>query len=97
MSKQIKCTFTSVWDDGSIITTPCLYDPNDGEVSPETCNADPRGNLKREFITLPDGDEKEVCMECHGYVMKVTMDEGIGKQLSEESHCSDPDCSSNEE
>ena len=41
MLKQIKCTFTSVWDDGLIITTPCLYDPNDGEVSPETCNADP--------------------------------------------------------
>jgi hypothetical protein len=95
MSKEIKCTFTSVWDDGSNITTPCLYDPKTGEVTPETCEIDPKGNLTREYITIPGGEELEVCTDCHGYVMKPFMDEGIGKQLFENKCCSDPDCESN--
>ena len=90
MAKQIKCTFTSVWDSGSEITTPCLYDSETGEVTPDTCNANPEGSLVREFITLPGGDEKEVCTDCHEYVKVVAMNEGVGKQLAEVLVC--PNC-----
>jgi hypothetical protein len=68
MSK-IKCSFTSEWDDGSIVTTPCIYDTKTGEVTPETSTGPiPEGSLEREYITLPDGDEKEVCQVCHSYL-----------------------------
>jgi len=79
-SKTIKCEFTSVWDDGSEVTTPCIYDPATGEVTPEVSKGRiPEGCLEREFITLPDGDEKEVCPVCHGFVMKTEMNPGQGR------------------
>lgn len=53
---KITCVFTSIWSDGSVITTPCTYDPETGEVFPETSNsADPDGCLEREYITLSEG------------------------------------------
>jgi len=93
----IKCTFTSEWDDGSVVTTPCIYDPKDGEVTPEVSKGrTPTGSLEREYITFPDGEEKEVCNVCHGYVMKTEMNPGIGHDLNEEQVCSDPECSDDE-
>ena len=87
---EIKCTFTSVWDDGSEITTPCTYNPETGEVNPESSNADPDGCLEREYIILPDEEELEVCTSCHEYVLKTVMNPGIGHDLNEEQEC--PQC-----
>jgi hypothetical protein len=95
--KEINCTFTSLWTGGAQIVTPCIYFPKTGEVSPVSVDANPVGQLKREYITLPDGDEKEVCMTCHGFVMKAAMNPGIGHDLNEEQVCSDLECESHEE
>jgi hypothetical protein len=89
---NIKCTFTSVWSDGSEIVTPSTYNPETKEVSAKAIDANPDGSLEREYITLPDGTELKVCTECHEYVLKVSMDEGVGKQLEENMVCPNPDC-----
>jgi hypothetical protein len=101
--KEINCTFTSIWTGGTQITTPCIYFPKTGEVSPVSVDADPKGQLKREYITVStdplgnDEEEIEVCMTCHGFVMKAAMNPGIGHDLNEERVCSDPECESHEE
>ena len=104
MSKEIKCTFTSIWDDGTTVTTPCTYDPKTGEVTPELSNAHPKGSLTREFITLPsawdngddpDGDELEVCDTCHEYVLKTVVGDRADKSYGEMQVCSNPDCENN--
>ena len=90
----MNCTFTSVWDCGSIITTPCVYNEKTGEVTPEIFKGPIiTGNLEREYITLPDGEEIAVCPECHSYVMKGVINPGQTRHdLVEDSECSDPDC-----
>lgn len=92
---KCKCEFTSIWSDGSIVTTPCIYDSKTGEVSPEVSKGHiPSDTLEREYITLPDGEEKEVCQVCHGFVMKSVLNPGqANHDLIEEEVCSDPDCS----
>jgi hypothetical protein len=95
-SPLIKCTFTSVWSDDSAITTACEYDPKTGEVISSTVDINPDGCLEREYITLPNKEEIEVCPTCHSYVMKTVMNPGIGHDLNEEEECSDPDCESKE-
>lgn len=97
-SKEIKCEFTSEWSDGSIVTTPCIYDPKTGEVTPEVSKGHiPTGSLEREYITFLDGDEKDVCPVCHGFVMKTVMNPGQAKHdLVEETVCSDPNCNDEE-
>lgn len=93
MPKIIKCEFTSVWDDGAEVTTPCKYNPATGEVVPEISKGDaPIGMLEEEYITLPNGKRIDVCTDCHSYVMKTEMVEDVGKQLVEDTHCSNPDC-----
>lgn len=93
------CKFTSVWSDGTIITTDCEYDPETGEVSSETSDTEVSDDaiLEHEFITLPGEDEEtlDVCTTCHSYVLKTVMNPGIGHNLNEEQECSDPDCDSN--
>jgi len=97
MNQYLNCSFTSVWDNGSEITTRAKYDTSDGEVIAKSSKADPDGNLEREFITLPDEEEIEVCTSCHSYVMKVVMNpDSVGKGLHEDTVCSDPDCESNQ-
>jgi hypothetical protein len=95
---EIKCTLTSEWSDGSVITTPCIYDTKTGEVTPEVSKGRiPTGSLEREFISLDDGEEKDVCPVCHGFVLKTAMNPGQAKHdLVEEQVCSDPDCSDEE-
>jgi hypothetical protein len=66
----ITCVFTSIWSEGSEITTPCTYDPKTREVFPELSDsADPDGYLEREYITLSNEDELNVCTNCHRYVL----------------------------
>jgi len=92
----MKCEFTSEWSDGCVITTACVYDEKSGEVTPEISGFYPKGSLEREYITLPDGEEIEVCSECHGFVMKNVMNPGQAKHdLVEEKVCSNPDCEGN--
>jgi hypothetical protein len=93
MMPNQQVSFTSVWDDGSEITTPGTYDPETGEVTGEVSKSlPPKGTLIREFITLPDGDEKDVCMECHSYVLKTVVGERADLSYGEYQTCSDTDC-----
>ena len=94
----MKCLFTSMWDDGSVIVTPATYDKKTGEVDAVTVDHDTDGCLEREFITIhaeTDNEEEiEVCTACHTHVMKAVMNPGMGHDLNEEEECSDPDCDS---
>lgn len=91
---MINCTFTSVWEDMSV-TSSNVYNPETGEVITDTVDVNPTGSLVREYITLPDGDELEVCSTCHEYVMRKVMVEGVGKQLEEATICANDECESN--
>lgn len=71
---NVRCEFTSEWDDGSIVTTPCIYNDETGEVNPEVSKDKiPEGTLLKEYITLEDGEELTVCPDCHEYVLKIRM------------------------
>lgn len=90
--KEINCEFTSVWDDGSSITTHCVYVPDTGEVFPNTSKTIPNRNLIREFITLKSGDETTVCPECHEYIMKTVIGDRADLSYGEYLKCMNPDC-----
>lgn len=92
MKNKIKCNFTSCWSDGNTITTPCIYYPKTGEVIPEINNGIiPTGSLEKEYITLPDKEEKLICNICHTYVLKTVINEN-NHDLYEDLVCSDPEC-----
>ena len=90
-TKLITCEFTSIWDDGSEITTPCTYDPKTGEVFPKSSKSAPEGCMVREYITLPD-EELEVCTNCHGYVLKSVIGDRADLSYGEYTECPNPDC-----
>jgi hypothetical protein len=94
----MKIEFTSVWNDGSdVVTTPGTYDPKTGEVDAEVSKGPiPEGTLDREFITLPNGDEKDVCTTCHSYVLKKVVGDRADCSYGELEECSDPTCESND-
>jgi hypothetical protein len=69
-SNEIKVTFTTVWDDGPMIITPAIYNPETGKVTAETADVDPDGCLISQYITLPSGEEIFVCDTCHEYTLK---------------------------
>jgi uncharacterized protein with PIN domain len=96
----MKGTFTSVWDNGEEITTPAELDETTGEVTTDSVDVDDSFDvLDREFFTSTEfknaGEEFEVCPECHQYITKVVMKEGVGKTLYEALVCSNPDCENN--
>jgi hypothetical protein len=89
---EIKCSFTSVWTDG-LVTTPCVFNSETGQVDPEVGTGPlPKGSLEREFITLPDGDEREVCPTCHEYILKTVMGDRADRSYGEIKVCSNPNC-----
>ena len=89
----MKCEFTSVWDDGSVVVTPCEYDPKSGKAEPEVSKgAAPTGMVTREFITLADGEEKEVCLECHEHTLKAVVGDRADLSYGECAVCSDSEC-----
>ena len=96
MKNIIKCTFTSVWSESDDVVTDATYDPNTGEVSAEQSKKRVKGCLVREYITLPDEEEMEVCMDCHEYVVKTVMNSGSSHSYNEETVCSNPECDSNQ-
>jgi hypothetical protein len=93
-----KCSFTSEWDDGSIVTTDCIYNETTGEVTPAVSKGQiPTGSLIDEYITLNNGDEIPVCPDCHSYVMKTVVGDRRDLSYGEYKVCSDPDCTGDEE
>ena len=92
----IEGTFVSVWDDGTEIRTNATLDEETGHIEAEQSD-DPcdHGSLVREYFEDEDGEEYEVCPECHEYIMKTVMLDGIGQCLDECRVCSDPDCINN--
>lgn len=90
----IKCEFTSVWDDGSVVTTPCVYNENTGYCYPEVSKGPfPTGMVVEEYITLKNGQQIQVCPDCHEYVMKTVIGDRDDLSYGEYQECSDPDCS----
>lgn len=93
---KIKGTFTSFWDGGTEISTEAILDTETGEVIAETSEVEDVDILDREAFTSNEfanaGEEYEICPECHEYITKVVMKEGIGKTLYEARVCSNPDC-----
>jgi hypothetical protein len=94
---KLKGTFTSVWDDGTEVTTDAELETETGEVIAEMSDEDPDCTLEREFFTDEEDEEDEVCTVCHNFILKSVIKEGMGKTLYETEVCSDPYCESNEE
>lgn len=73
-----KGMYNSVWNDGEkVISTYCEFDfdndliENVGQVSGqeiEDCHS-----LDREYVEDEDGNELEVCTECHEHFLRVRM------------------------
>jgi hypothetical protein len=92
---MINCKFTSEWSGGEIVTTDCTYDESTGQVNPEVSHGViPTGELITEYITLYNGDEIEVCCDCHEYVMRTVMVpmEYNSSCLYESTECRDKNC-----
>jgi len=92
--REVQITFTSIWSSGTEVTTPGTYNPKTDEVTAESASIDPDGCLTREYITLPDGDELEVCMDCHSYVLKPVVTDLADLSFGETPECRNPDCES---
>ena len=95
---NIPCSYTSEWDDGSVVTTPCVYNEVTGEVEPEVSEGPvPTGMVDREYITLEGGSQIEVCPECHEYVLKTIVDDNHDLSFGSHQECSNPNCNGCEE
>ena len=92
-----KCTFVSVWDGGVCIESPAELDETTGEICAASVDVtlleDEPDILEREYLEMPDGEEKEVCPVCHEFILKTVMEEDkVGHGLSEVQRCSSPHC-----
>lgn len=77
----MKCTFISVWDGNHTIRTKAKYCKSTGEVVViEDVDVTGLDNLDREYIELENGDELEVCTNCHAFILK------------EDKVCPNPNC-----
>lgn len=94
----MKGEFVSIWDGDVEIRTSAELDESTGEITTESVDVDDLDLdiLDREYFESTEfsnaGEEFEVCSECHNYITKVVMKEGVGKTLYEARICSDPDC-----
>jgi hypothetical protein len=89
----IKGTFTSVWGSAGLIETDCELNKTTGELFTESVEVDTDNDfLEREYFTDSDGNEYEVCPNCHCFVLEIQMIEGAGKQLTEVEICQNCDC-----
>jgi hypothetical protein len=88
--------FVSVWQDGSIIETTATLNTETGEITTTQSNI-PDHILERQYFENQD-DIFEVCTECHEYILKAQMiPDPVGKGMSEEMACSNPNCDSRKE
>lgn len=67
-----KGTFTSVWSDGTEITTDCEFDRETYEISTVESSSDDtdHGNLVKEYVTDNDGAKLIVCENCHYQILR---------------------------
>ncbi|MFA5366652.1 MAG: hypothetical protein WC333_02110 [Dehalococcoidia bacterium] len=87
-----KGTFISIWDNGSF-RTPAILNEATGEVTTTSVDvSDDIGTLMEESFEDEEGDEYDICPECHEYILKTVMKEGVGKHLYEAQVCSNPEC-----
>lgn len=91
----LKGIFTSIWDGGVNINTPATLETETGYIEAESVDVDGLECLEEETFTDENGKEYQVCPECHAYVMKPVMINGIGHNSDEEFVCSDENCDSN--
>ncbi len=89
--------YTSIWSCGAEINSTAEYDPITGELDVEISNSMPDDSsiLKREYITLPDEEEIEVCTDCHAFTMGVVVGDNADFSYGQTSVCRNPDCDSN--
>jgi hypothetical protein len=88
----MKGTFVSIWDEGSL-RTPAELNEATGEVTTNSVDAEGMEHLIEEWFEDGEtGDEYEICPDCHEYILKTVMKEGVGKHLYEAQVCSNPDC-----
>jgi len=93
----MKGTFISIWNDGIEISTPAELNTETGELIIESVNVDGLDLdilINEKFIDEND-DKYEVCPDCHCFIMRTVMSDGIGHTLNEIKVCSDPYCESN--
>jgi hypothetical protein len=90
----MKGIFVSVWDGDTEVRTPAVLDEATGEIETKSVDVDDLdlNMLDREYFENEEGDEYKVCPECHEYILKTVMKEGIGKTLYEAQVCSNPYC-----
>jgi len=90
----IKGSFVSVWEKGTVQTEGTL-DTETGAVTAKSVDTGDLGSLEREYFEDKDGNEYEVCTECHSYILKSEMNpDKVGNGLHEDKVCSNPDCES---
>lgn len=90
---MIKGKFISVWDEG-IVTTNATLDPQTGHIDAESVEVGDLGNLIEELFEDENGDEYNVCPECHEYILKCVMEDNPHNNtvLDEVERCSDVNC-----
>jgi hypothetical protein len=84
--------FHSIWDDGIDISTPATLDTETGEVIAEAADIENLDILVREYFEDEEGEEYEICPECHEFILKSVMKDGIGHSYNEVRVCSNLDC-----
>jgi len=69
-----KGTFTSVWSDGTEITTDCEFDRETNEITTVENSSDDtdHGNLVKEYVTDNNGTKLIVCENCHYQILRPT-------------------------
>lgn len=61
-------------------------------VTTNSVDVDGMEHLIEESFEDEEGEEFEICPECHEFILKTVMKEGVGKTLYETQVCSNPDC-----
>lgn len=90
-------TFVSVWESGEAITTPAILDENTGEVITESVDINLDDDiLEREYFEDEEGEEYNICPNCHSFILKTVIKEGVGKSLYEANVCSNSECENSE-
>lgn len=93
---MIKGEFISIWDDGIEIRTSATLNPETGQIDAEQADVSGLDILQKERFESEDGNEYEVCLECHEYIIKIVMEDGIGSCFDEVPKCSNRDCNYND-
>jgi phage baseplate assembly protein gpV len=89
---KINCELITVWDGGTEIRTPALYDSETGEVESLSSSDAPVEVLEKEYIEFADGNTIQVCTHCHEYTLKDVVRPSAGKVLVDDVECRNPDC-----